>query len=90
MNNKRAHHLQERVTASLSVMKKGVTFQREPKKWVLMDDGTHKNAYYASNYGEKSRREPEEFEQEKLDNGEPKYYFRGTSITCFDELVDIM
>ena len=50
---------------------------REPKVWVCIDDGTQRNFFYANNHGEKSRREPAEFQYEELENGERKFYFRG-------------
>jgi hypothetical protein len=59
---------------------KAIKFNREPKKWVCIDDGTQKNFFYASNHGEKSRREPDKFEYETLDNGERKFYFKGVVV----------
>lgn len=58
-------------------MAKAVKINREPKVWVCIDDGTQKNFFFASNHGEKSRREPDSFEYETLDNGERKFYFKG-------------
>lgn len=58
-------------------MAKAIKYNREPKVWICVDDGTQKNFFYASNHGEKSRREPAKFEYETLLNGERKFYFRG-------------
>jgi hypothetical protein len=58
-------------------------YNREPKVWVCIDDGTQKNFFYQNNHGEKSRREPEKFEFETLENGERKFYFKGNlPATC--------
>ena len=53
-------------------MAKAIKYNREPKVWICVDDGTQKNFFYASNHGEKSRREQAKFEYETLLN-----YFRG-------------
>ena len=70
-------------------MAKAVKFNREPKVWVCIDDGTQKNFFFANNHGEKSRREPDSFEYETLDNGERKFYFKGEfhTVTAVNEVM---
>mmetsp|Transcript_6338 Transcript_6338/g.10372 ORF Transcript_6338/g.10372 Transcript_6338/m.10372 type:complete len:347 (+) Transcript_6338:73-1113(+) len=61
---------------------KAIKINREPKVWLCIDDGTQRNFFYVNNHGEKSRRAPDKFEYETLDNGERKFYFRGNCLRC--------
>eukprot|EP01038_Epipyxis_sp_PR26KG_P013639 gene13639-18302_t len=49
---------------------------------ICLDDGTGRHVYYIDENGKRSRHCPDNFVYEVLENGQRKYYFRGTCIRC--------
>ena len=54
-------------------------------KTICYDDGTGRNVYYINRAGVRSRRVPDDYNPEYLENGERRYYFRGQCIRCRKE-----
>lgn len=54
-------------------------------KTVCYDDGTGRNVYYINRAGIRTRRVPDDYIPEYLENGERRYYFRGQCIRCRKE-----
>jgi len=52
---------------------------------ICYDDGTGRNVYYINRAGVRSRRVPDDYVPEYLENGERRYYFRGQCIRCRKE-----
>ena len=47
-----------------------------------LDDGTGRNVYFVSKSGKRTRREPVGYVEEKLENGDKKFYYRTICIRC--------
>lgn len=55
------------------------------ERTICYDDGTGRNVYYINRKGVRSRKVPDDYIPEYLDNNERKYYFRGQCIRCRKE-----
>jgi len=55
------------------------------ERTICYDDGTGRNVYYINRKGIRSRKVPNDYIPEYLDNNERKYYFRGQCIRCRKE-----